>query len=789
MRRACCRIFALAVLASALCSLPAAAQVVTATVAAGNAPWAVAVNPVTNQIYIVNYCGNDPQCQSGGTLTVMDGATLATQSLPVGVHPASVAVNSVTNKIYVVNNCGTDVNCASAGSVSGIDGATLAVSNVAVGWSPVVLAVNPVTNKIYVANGCGSSGSCSSAGNVTVIDGTTLSTTPVSVDIAPYGVAVNATTNKIYVANSCGTNSNCTSTGTATVIDGATLTTVSVPLDYSPYDVGVNATTNKIYIDNFCGTDPNCGSAGTVTAIDGNTLSTSRVAVGVAPYDVEVNAATNKIYEVNNCGTDTGCRSTGTETVIDGATLSTSTVNVGVYPYQAAVNATTNKIYVANSCGNDVNCGSSGTATAIDGASNTTTPIAVGSFPQGLALNSATNTVYVPNSGDNTASVIGGATTLQLVTLTPCRLVDTRTGNGGGGPIQAGTFQTFNLPQLAQAKGCVNLSSAASYALNVTLVPTQGPVGYLTVWPASQLQPKVSTMNSDGRIKANAAIVSAGLNGGVSAFVTNTSDVVLDLDGYFVPSSQSTLAFYPLPPCRVADTRNPPGDLGGPYLTGGTLRNFPVEASACNIPATAQAYSLNFTAVPHGYLAYLTVWETGQNQPVASTLNALTGTITANAAVVPAGTGAEISTYASNDTDLVIDINGYFAPAGAGGLSLYPTVPCRVLDTRTGNGAFSGLLSPPVDVLGSPCGIPTQSQAYAMNATVVPVGILGYLSLWPDGQTQPVVSTLNAYDGATTSNMAIVPAGQAPAGQQGAIDAFASGTTNLILDISSFFAP
>jgi hypothetical protein len=376
--------------------------------------------------------------------------------------------------------------------------------------------------------------------------------------------------------------------------------------------------------------------------------------------------------------------------------------------------------------------------------------------------------------------------------MTPCRVVDTRTANGGGGPIQQGTSQTFNLPQLAQAKGCGNLGSAASYSLNVTLVPNQTPVGFLTVWPASQLQPKVSTMNSDGRIKANAAIVSAGVSGGVSVYVTNTSDVVLDIDGYFAPAGQSTLAFYPLSPCRVADTRNAPGDLGGPYLTAGVPRAFPImEATSCNIPATAQAYSLNFTAVPHGFLGYVTVWQTGQDRPVVSTLNALTGAITANAAIVPAGTSGEISTYASNDTDLVVDINGYFAPggqngSGQAGLSLYPTVPCRVLDTRppNGNGAFSGTLSPPVDVLGSPCGVPVQAQAYAMNLTAVPVRSLGYLTLWPDGLTQPIVSTLNALDGATTSNMALVSSGQ-----QGKIDAFASGTTNLILDISSFFAP
>ena len=101
---------------------------------------------------------------------------------------------------------------------------------------------------------------------------------------------------------------------------------------------------------------------------------------------------------------------------------------------------------------------------------------------------------------------------LRFTAVTPCRLVDTRTGNGGGGPIQSGTYQTFDLPQLAQTKGCADLSSAASYSLNVTLVPQGGhPVSYLTIWPAGLAQPLISTMNSlDGRIKANAAIVPAG---------------------------------------------------------------------------------------------------------------------------------------------------------------------------------------------------------------------------------------------------------------------------------------
>ncbi len=70
-----------------------------------------------------------------------------------------------------------------------------------------------------------------------------------------------------------------------------------------------------------------------------------------------------------------------------------------------------------------------------------------------------------------------------------------------------------------------------------------------------------------------------------------------------------------------------------------------------------------------------------------------------------------------------------------------------------------------------------------LNATVVPTGGLGYLTLWPENEAQPVVSTLNADDGVIASNMAIVPT------TNGSIDAFSSNSTQLILDISGYFAP
>ena len=370
---------------------------------------------------------------------------------------------------------------------------------------------------------------------------------------------------------------------------------------------------------------------------------------------------------------------------------------------------------------------------------------------------------------------------LRFVPIAPCRVADTRKPNGpfGGPQISGGTSRDFTIP----SSTCGVPSNAQGYSLNVAVVPS-GPLGYLTLWPAGQTRPVASTVNSlDGRIKSNAAIVPAGTGGAISVFASDTTNVVLDINGYFVPATDPTaLAFYPITPCRIADTRKPVGSLGGPSLSAGQSRTFPVLSSTCNLPATAKAYSLNFAAVPSGPLGYLTAWPTGQAKPLVSSLNALTGTITANAAIVPAGTNGSIDVFASDATNLVIDINGYFAPLATGGLSFYPMTPCRVLDTRQPAGS-QPITSLDVAVTSSACGIPASAQADVFSVTVVPPGGLGYLTLWPQGQTQPLVSTLNALDGAVTSNLAIVPT------TNGSISVFASNPTHLVMDIPGYFAP
>jgi uncharacterized repeat protein (TIGR02543 family) len=384
------------------------------------------------------------------------------------------------------------------------------------------------------------------------------------------------------------------------------------------------------------------------------------------------------------------------------------------------------------------------------------------------------------------ASAVQG---LRFVAVAPCRVVDTRLANWAlGGPIiPAGASRDFPLP----SGYCSIPSGARAYSLNVTVVP-QRALGYLTIWPTGQAQPYVSTLNSpDGRIKANAAIVPAGTGGAVSVYVTDPSHVILDVNGYFVPASTSgSLSFYPVTPCRVADTRNATGALGGPAMYAGQSRTFPVTSSPCGLPASAAAYSMNFTVVPKGGFGYLTVYPAGGPQPIVSTLNAPTGAITANAAIVPAGGSGSINVYVTNNTDLVIDVNGYFAAPGAtGALSLYAVAPCRISDTRLATGTFGGPTlggsqSRSYPVPNSSCSIPATAQAYSLNATVVPGGALGYLTLWPSGGTMPVVSTLNALDGSIVANAALVPAGS-----NGAVSAYVTDAVHLILDINGYFAP
>jgi hypothetical protein len=378
---------------------------------------------------------------------------------------------------------------------------------------------------------------------------------------------------------------------------------------------------------------------------------------------------------------------------------------------------------------------------------------------------------------------------LRFVPVPPCRVADTRYPGGvfGSPTLTANSSRSFPIP----ASGCGIPATAQAYSLNVTVVPA-GLLSFLTLWPAGQPQPVVSTLNSfAGIVVANAAIVPAGTSGAVSVYVSDQSDVILDIDGYFdATSSATSYSFYPATPCRVADTRGTVGEFGGPSMGIDQTRDFPIPLGSCGIPGTAKAYSLNVTAIPSEALAFLTAFPTGPARPLVSTLNSFTGKVVANAALVPAGTNGSISVYVTGQTDVVLDTNGYFGqPGGAGELRFYPLTPCRVVDTRGTAGPFGG---PEMEaqstrsfaIPAGGCNVPSTAKAYSMNVTVVPDGVLSFLTAWPAGAGQPFVSTLNSFDGSVVANAAIVPAGA-----NGAISIYVTDRTHVILDINGYFAP
>jgi len=418
------------------------------------------------------------------------------------------------------------------------------------------------------------------------------------------------------------------------------------------------------------------------------------------------------------------------------------------------------------------------------------------SGPSSGSGNGSVSIQAAPDAGAARSGVItvaGHAVTisegaLRFVPVTPCRVADTRNPSGpfGGPAMTAASMRSFTIPE----SGCGIPATAQAYSLNVTVVPP-GPLSYLTLWPAGQPQPLVSTLNSfQGLVVANAAIVPAGDGGAVSVFVTHPTHVILDINGYFDSPSGSAYSFYPVSPCRVADTRGAEGPFGGPAMTAGESRDFAIPSSGCSIAGVPAAYSLNVTAVPAGYLGYLTTWPAGEAQPPVSTLNSWTGKVVANAALVPAGNSGSVSVYVSNPSNVVLDINGYFGRFGEpGALSFYPVTPCRVADTRSGSGPLGAPIleaqtSRSFPIPSGGCGIPATAAAYSMNVTVVPDGILPYLTAWPTGSPQPLVSTLNSFDGTVTANAALIPAGD-----NGAVSIYVAGRTHVILDIDGYFAP
>lgn len=412
------------------------------------------------------------------------------------------------------------------------------------------------------------------------------------------------------------------------------------------------------------------------------------------------------------------------------------------------------------------------------------------------------------------ARTLGSPAGLRFVPITPCRLLETRplyagnTWTGAGGPpgLSAGVERTLPVSN----SRCNIPASARAFVLNVTtdtVFANTGPVDFLTIWPNGEARPDFWTLRtSTGGYVANSAIVKAGTDGAIKLYSSDNLNLVVDISGYFTADA-SGLLFYPTASCRPVDTRSIPAytaglppPFGNQRMQAQETRTLRLPASTrCQIPA-AQAYSMQFTLTPGAEadgnpVAYLSAWNTGGGEPPVSNLNSLSGSVMSNSAIVPARSDGSIDVKTFNATNFLADVNGYFGPEDntGRGLLYYPVTQCRVMNTTDATlpAPFGPpRMAPDADreitlATSTRCpGLPATAKAWALNVTAIPSGTpLAFLSLWAGGSGWPAISQLNAFQGQTVSNSAIVP-GSATGG----ILVKVTNPTHVALEVAGYFA-
>ena len=253
--------------------------------------------------------------------------------------------------------------------------------------------------------------------------------------------------------------------------------------------------------------------------------------------------------------------------------------------------------------------------------------------------------------------------------------------------------------------------------------------------------------------------------------------------------------YTPIPPYRIADTRQGSGSLYDSE-TIASCSTLDIQATGfAGVPVPGvSAVVLNVTVVSPAGAGYLTVYPAGTTRPAASSLNFSKGEIVANLVEVALPSTGEVSIYngSPGPADVVVDLEGYVSPAGT---SLYtPVSPFRICDTRTGNPSGlsgteaqcgGGTLKPGVPLKVQVAGvgsIPQSATAVVMNLTATGPAGAGYVTAYPAGGTAPVASNVNFATGETIPDRVVVEL------STGAIDLVSNTVTNAIVDISGYYS-
>ena len=266
------------------------------------------------------------------------------------------------------------------------------------------------------------------------------------------------------------------------------------------------------------------------------------------------------------------------------------------------------------------------------------------------------------------------------------------------------------------------------------------------------------------------------------------------------PPAGTGLQFYPLNrPLRLLDTRANQGNcdsVAEPIAAGTAITKLArITCDEQTIPVGAQAVVGNITVINHSaQTGFLTLYPTGANLPLAANMIYGPNGILANNFTVKLGPDGEFDIYSERTVDVIVDITGYYAVPGAGGLYYHALAkPIRLLDTRAGQGNCDNVSAPITGgtslttfarITCEGLTIPVKAFSLVGNATVInQSGQTGYLTIYPDDGPAPLAANMVYFPGNILAN-----AFTTRLSKDGKFNIFGEKTIDMIVDVTGYFS-
>ncbi len=257
-------------------------------------------------------------------------------------------------------------------------------------------------------------------------------------------------------------------------------------------------------------------------------------------------------------------------------------------------------------------------------------------------------------------SVPGAVSAGRFQAVSPSRLADTRTAATAANVytrVAGSPYPRVNVP--IAGRGGLPASGIASVVLVVTaLAGDISTGGFLTATAGGAAWPGTANVTTNGAddVRPNTVVVSLGRDGSIDLHLFAVHDVVVDVAGWFTDSSAPPATagrFISLPPTREVDTR-----IGQGFAR---LSAFGTRVlDPLSVPPTAAALAHNIAIVDNSAPGFITPYPGGPLPLVAAGNVTAPGQVRSILTFTQLSPTATMSYYSFMDTDLVVDVTGYF---------------------------------------------------------------------------------------------------------------------------------